>query len=88
MLEFSIKIKLRESKDTLNFPLPSFNLMTCLSSNIEDPAEGFYFNNTERKMLIDVKNKMPLTELTTDMDKQEAQALIQAFDLKNANKIR
>lgn len=38
--------------------------------------------------LIDVKNKMPLTELTTDMDKQEAQALIQAFDLKNANKIR
>lgn len=38
--------------------------------------------------LIDTKNKMPLNELTTDMDKQEAQALIQAFDLKNANKIR
>lgn len=38
--------------------------------------------------LIDVKNKLPLSDLTTDMDKQEAQALIQAFDLKNANKIR
>ena len=38
--------------------------------------------------LIDVKNKLPLSVLTTDMDKQEAQALIQAFDLKNANKIR
>jgi cobaltochelatase CobS len=38
--------------------------------------------------LIDVKNKLPMSNLTTDMDKQEAQALIQAFDLKNANKIR
>jgi cobaltochelatase CobS len=38
--------------------------------------------------LIDVKNKLPLSDLTTDMDKQEAQALIQAFDIKNANKIR
>jgi len=38
--------------------------------------------------LIDVKNKLPLSDLTSDMDKQEAQALIQAFDLKNANKIR
>jgi cobaltochelatase CobS len=38
--------------------------------------------------LIDVKNKLPLSDLTTDMDKQEAQALIQAFDSKNANKIR
>jgi cobaltochelatase CobS len=38
--------------------------------------------------LIDVKNKLPISDLTTDMDKQEAQALIQAFDLKNANKIR
>jgi hypothetical protein len=38
--------------------------------------------------LIDVKNKLPLSDLTTDMDKQESQALIQAFDLKNANKIR
>jgi cobaltochelatase CobS len=38
--------------------------------------------------LIDVKNKLPLSDLTTDMDKQESQALIQAFDIKNANKIR
>ena len=38
--------------------------------------------------LIDVKNKLPLSDLTSDMDKQEAQALIQSFDLKNANKIR
>jgi len=38
--------------------------------------------------LIDVKNKLPMSNLTSDMDKQEAQALIQAFDLKNANKIR
>jgi len=71
MLEFSIKIKLRESKDTLNFPLPSFNLMTCLSSNIEDPAEGFYFNNTERKMLIDVKNKIDSNNCSKDWDKSK-----------------
>jgi cobaltochelatase CobS len=38
--------------------------------------------------LIDVKNKLPMSNLTSDMDKQEAQALIQAFDMKNANKIR
>lgn len=38
--------------------------------------------------LIDVKNKLPLSDLTTDIDKQESQALIQAFDIKNANKIR
>ena len=38
--------------------------------------------------LIDVKNKLPMSDLTTDMDKQESQALIQAFDIKNANKIR
>lgn len=38
--------------------------------------------------LIDVKNKLPMSNLTSDMDKQEAQALIQAFDIKNANKIR
>jgi cobaltochelatase CobS len=38
--------------------------------------------------LIDVKNKLPMSNLTSDMDNQEAQALIQAFDMKNANKIR
>ncbi len=71
MLEFSIKIKLRDVKDALNFPLPSFNLTTCQYTNIDKPTEEFYFNHNERKILINIKNQIDENNCSKDWDKSK-----------------
>ena len=45
-------------------------------------------NLDEFFQLIDTKNKLPLNELDTDLDKTEAEALITAFNQKNEGVIR
>ena len=62
MLEFSIKTELRGAKDTLNFSLPTFDVRTCKLSEINKLENNFYFNQCERKLLADVKNKIASLE--------------------------
>ena len=71
MLEFSIKIKLRDAKDALNFTLPSFNLSTCSIDNIDNPDEQFFFNHTEKKLLSETKNKIDINNCSKDWDKSK-----------------
>jgi 23S rRNA U2552 (ribose-2'-O)-methylase RlmE/FtsJ len=78
MLDFSIKTKLRDVKDSLNlnntnlsFNLPSFNILTCPASKIEDPQEEFFFNYPERKLLGDIKNKINNHNESKDWDKSK-----------------
>ena len=74
MLEFSIKTVLRDIKDnnnSLNFILPSFNLLTCSITEIENPKENFYFNYQERKELCTAKNKINDNNFNKDWDKSK-----------------
>jgi 23S rRNA U2552 (ribose-2'-O)-methylase RlmE/FtsJ len=71
MLEFSIKTKLRDTKDALNFNLPSFNLSTCQLSEIEDPSQNFFYNFKERQLLSGVKDKIDLNNASKDWDKSK-----------------
>ena len=74
MLEFSIKTVLRDIKDnnnSLNFILPSFNLLTCPITEIENPKENFYFNYQERKELCTAKNKINDNNFNKDWDKSK-----------------
>ena len=71
MLDFSIKVKLRDVKDALKFQLPAFNLLTCASKNLDDVNEGFFFNNLERKTLSEVKNKIDTKNYSKDWDKSK-----------------
>ena len=45
-------------------------------------------NVDEFFQLVDVKNKMPIGDLDTEVDKTEAEALIMAFNQKNEGVIR
>ena len=71
MLEFSIKTELRGAKDTLNFSLPTFDVRTCKLSEINKLENNFYFNQCERKLLADVKNKIDENNLSKDWDKSK-----------------
>ena len=71
MLEFPIKTILRDSSNSLNFILPSFNLLTCSITEIENPEENFYFNYEERKELCDAKNKINDNNFNKDWDKSK-----------------
>lgn len=71
MLDFSIKVQLRDVKDALKFQLPAFNLLTCASKNLDDVTEGFFFNNIERKTLSKVKNKIDTKNYSKDWDKSK-----------------
>ena len=71
MLDFSIKTKLRDAKDALNFNLPSFNLLTCQLSEIEDPSQNFFYNFKERQLLSGVKDKIDLNNASKDWDKSK-----------------
>ena len=79
MLEFSIKTVLRDIKDndnndhysSINFILPSFNLLTCSITEIENPIENFYFNYEERKELCAAKNKINDNNFNKDWDKSK-----------------
>ena len=72
MLEFSIKIKLRDTRDdSLNFSLPIFNLQTCKLSNIDNPDTNYYFNQSERNQLAELKNKIDQNDASKDWDKSK-----------------
>jgi 23S rRNA U2552 (ribose-2'-O)-methylase RlmE/FtsJ len=71
MLELAIKTKLRDSKDALNFILPKINILTCKLTEIDNPDTKFYFNQTERKLLAEEKNKIDQNNLSKDWDKSK-----------------
>lgn len=64
MLDLSIKVKLKDVND--KFPLPGIKIETC---NLVDT--NFYFNNIERKVLNEVKNKIDENNLSKDWDKNK-----------------
>ncbi len=71
MLEFAIKTELRGVKDPLNFSLPTFDVRTCKLSEINKLETNFYFNQNERKLLADIKNKIDENNLSKDWDKSK-----------------
>jgi 23S rRNA U2552 (ribose-2'-O)-methylase RlmE/FtsJ len=72
MLEFSIKIKLRDARDDpLNFSLPTFKLQTCKLYDIDKPDTNYYFNQLERNQLAELKNKIDQNDASKDWDKSK-----------------
>lgn len=71
MLDFTIKIKLKDKNDDINFVLPNVKLATCNLLNIDNPEINFYFNYKERELLAIEKNKIDEQNAFKDWDKSK-----------------
>ena len=71
MLDFTIKIKLKDKNDDINFALPMFKLATCKNSDIDKFETNFYFNYHERQLLAEEKSKIDEKNALKDWDKSK-----------------